>query len=83
MTHAMTVRLDQSTDHQLAELAEEYPSRSAAVADAIHLAWHRMQEDRLDAAYAAAVAEDPTYPYESADERAALRARRNRRQRGE
>lgn len=83
MTHAMTVRLDSETEHQLAELAEQQPSRSAAVSDAIRQAWQRLQDDRLDAAYAAAVAENPQYPYDSAEERAALRARRDRRQTGE
>ncbi len=38
------------------------------------------QDDHLDAAYAAAVADNPNYPYEDAAERAAARARRNRRQ---
>lgn len=83
MTHAMTVRLDPATEQQLAELAERQPSRSAAVTDAIRLAWQRLQEDRLDAAYASVVAEDPHYPYESAAERQTMRARRNRRQSGE
>lgn len=82
MTHAMTVRLDPDTEQQLAELAELQPSRSAAVTDAIRQAWQRLQEDRLDAAYATAVAENPHYPYESAAEREAMRARRNRRQSG-
>lgn len=78
----MTVRLDPDTEQQLAELAELQPSRSAAVTDAIRQAWQRLQEDRLDAAYATAVAENPHYPYESAGEREAMRARRNRRQSG-
>lgn len=83
MTHAMTVRLDPDTEQQLAELAERQPSRSAAVTDAIRQAWQRLQEDRLDAAYATVVAENPYYPYESAQEREAMRTRRNRRQNGE
>lgn len=83
MTHAMTVRLDSDTEQQLAELAEQQPSRSAAVTDAIRQAWQRLQEERLDAAYATAVAENPHYPYESVEERAAMRARRNRRQSSE
>lgn len=80
MTHAMTVRLDEETERQLVELAASYPSRSAAVLDAIHAAWRRHREDRLDAAYAAVVAENPAYPYEDAAERDAIRARRDRRQ---
>lgn len=80
MTNVMTVRLDDDTARQLAELAERYRSRSAAVQDAIHRAWRQLQEEKLDAGYAAAVAENPHYPYESAEEAAALRARRRARQ---
>jgi predicted transcriptional regulator len=80
MTNAMTVRLDDETARQLAELAERYRSRSAAVQDAIHRAWQQLQDDKLDAGYAAAVAGNPHYPYESAEEAAALRARRRARQ---
>jgi hypothetical protein len=50
------------------------------VVSAIREAWARLQEDKLQAAYEAAVAETATYPYENDDERAALRARRNARQ---
>ncbi len=80
MTSAMTVRLDEETARQLAELAEHYRSRSAAVQDAIHRAWRQLQDEKLEAGYAAAVAENPHYPYESAEEIAALRARRRARQ---
>jgi predicted transcriptional regulator len=80
MTNAMTVRLDDETARQLAELAERYRSRSAAVQDAIHRAWQQLQDEKLDAGYAAAVADNPHYPYESAEEAAALRARRRARQ---
>lgn len=83
MTHAMTVRLDPDTEQQLADLAAHAASRSAAVTAAIRQAWQRLQADQLDTAYAAAVAENPHYPYESAEQRDALRARRNRRQGGE
>jgi len=76
----MTVRLDEETARQLAELAEHYRSRSAAVQDAIHRAWRQLQDEKLEAGYAAAVAENPHYPYESAEETAALRARRRARQ---
>jgi predicted transcriptional regulator len=76
----MTVRLDEETARELAELAERYRSRSAAVQDAIHRAWQQLQADKLDAGYAAAVAENPHYPYESAEEADALRARRRARQ---
>jgi Arc/MetJ-type ribon-helix-helix transcriptional regulator len=80
MTSAMTVRLDDETSRELAELAERHPSRSAAVQAAIHQAWQRLQEEKLQAGYAAAVAENPYYPYESAEEAALLRARRQARQ---
>ncbi|GAB2763068.1 hypothetical protein GCM10027174_44690 [Salinifilum aidingensis] len=39
------------------------------------------QDDYLDAAYVAAVVDNPHYPYEDAAERTVARARRNRRQR--
>ena len=80
MTHAMTVRLDDQTFQQLKDLEEASPSRSAAVVAAIHEAWDRLQEEKLETAYATAVAESPSYPYENEEERAALRARRNARQ---
>jgi len=80
MTSAMTVRLDDEISRELAELAERHPSRSAAVQAAIHQAWQQLQEEKLQAGYAAAVAENPQYPYESAEEAAALRARRRARQ---
>jgi predicted transcriptional regulator len=76
----MTVRLDDEAARQLAELAEHHRSRSAAVQDAIHQAWQQLQAEKLDAGYAAAVAENPHYPYESAEEAATLRARRRARQ---
>lgn len=76
----MTVRLDDEVSRELTELAEHHPSRSAAVQAAIHQAWKQLQEEKLQAGYAAAVAENPHYPYESAEEAAALRARRRARQ---
>ncbi|WP_020501165.1 hypothetical protein [Sciscionella marina] len=76
----MTVRLDDETQQKLAELAEQQPSTSAAVKDAIHEAWQHLQETKLDTAYAAAVADNPAFPYESETERETLRARRNRRE---
>ena len=79
MTTALTVRLDEQSAQQLAELAEHHRSRYAAVQDAIHLAWQHLQADKLEAAYAAAVADNPHYPYESAEEAATLRARRRSR----
>jgi predicted transcriptional regulator len=80
MTNAMTVRLDEQTSRELAELAGHYRSRSAAIQDAIHSAWQRLQADKLEAGYAAAVADNPHYPFESAEEAAVLRTRRRARQ---
>lgn len=79
MTRAMTVRLDEETDRMLDELTAGRRSRSAAVQDAIRQAWDRLQEDRLAAAYEAAIADNPHYPYESAQEAQVMRARRRRR----
>jgi Arc/MetJ-type ribon-helix-helix transcriptional regulator len=76
MTTAMTVRLGEETARELDELAQRYRSRSAAVQDAIHQAWAQLQDEKLEAGYAAAAAENPDYPYESAEEAAVLRARR-------
>ncbi|MBN9610216.1 MAG: antitoxin [Actinobacteria bacterium 69-20] len=75
----MTVRLDDETARQLGELAERYPSRSAAVQSAIRQAWEQLQTDKLDTGYAAAMAENPSYPYESDEEKTVLRARRRSR----
>ncbi|GEM_PF-1669617 len=69
----------EETARELAELAERYRSRSAAIQDAIHRAWRQLQADKLEAGYAAAVAENPHYPYDSAEEAAVLRARRRAR----
>ncbi|MEG8181761.1 antitoxin [Nocardia terpenica] len=81
MTHAMTVRLDDETFQQLKDLeAAGAASRSAAVVEAIREAWQHLQEQRLLDAYQAAVEESPSYPYETDEERSALRERRNRRQ---
>ncbi|MGQ0466416.1 MAG: antitoxin [Sporichthyaceae bacterium] len=75
----MTVRLDADTDRMLDELSVGQRSRSAAVQDAIRQAWDRLQEEKLATAYRGAVADNPHYPYESAEEAASLRARRRRR----
>jgi Arc/MetJ-type ribon-helix-helix transcriptional regulator len=76
MTSAMTVRLGEETARELDELAQRHRSRSAAVQDAIHQAWAQLQEEKLEAGYAAAAAENPDYPYESPEEAAVLRTRR-------
>lgn len=81
MTHAMTVRLDDTTKHKLNDLARRTSqSMSGAVKDAIAQAWELSQQEALDSAYAAAVADNPHYPYDSPEEAATLRQRRNRRQ---
>jgi predicted transcriptional regulator len=78
MTHAMTVRLDDETEAKLSDLAAHFPSRSAAVQTAIRQAWITMQEERLGRGYADVVAENPHYPFESAEEATAFRRRRRR-----
>jgi Arc/MetJ-type ribon-helix-helix transcriptional regulator len=80
MTSAMTVRLDDDTARELAELAERYRSRSAAVHHAIHRAWQLLQDEKLAAGYETALAENPYYPFESAEEAAVLRTRRRARE---
>lgn len=77
---AMTVRLNDELIRQLDELAAHYPSRSAAVVAAIQAAWERLREERLAEGYVTAHAENPFYPYESAEEAAALRGRRRGRE---
>jgi Arc/MetJ-type ribon-helix-helix transcriptional regulator len=72
----MTVRLGEDTTRELDELAQRYRSRSAAVQDAIHQAWTQLQDEKLATGYAAATADNPDYPYESAEEAAVLRTRR-------
>jgi antitoxin MazE4 len=74
------LRLDEQTHKRLQEIVGRYRSNNAAIIDAINRLWEAVQEEELDAGYAAAVQENPTYPYESEDERAAARARRNARQ---
>jgi antitoxin MazE4 len=80
MSFAMTVRLDDETARQLAELAAGKPSRAAAVTAAIREAWQHLQERKLEQAYVAVIAECPDYPFESSEERVAIRTRRNTRQ---
>ena len=88
MTDVVSYKYDKRDDsparrgdiRELAELAGHYPSRSAAIQDAIHSAWRQLQADKLEAGYAAAVADNPHYPYESGEEAAVLRTRRRARQ---
>ncbi|ULE31061.1 antitoxin [Mycobacterium sp. IDR2000157661] len=80
--YSTRLRLDASTHQRLQDIVGKghYRSSNAAIVDAINRLWDHVCEQELDAAYAAAVAENPSYPYESVAERAAARARRNRRQ---
>jgi len=76
MTHAMSVRLDDETAQQLADLASAgHTSKAAALQDAVHVAWRELQYKRLEEGYAAIAAENPHYPFESAED-AAIRKRR-------
>lgn len=82
-SHAMTLRFNDETRQRLEEIVTgRYRSANAAIVDAINRLWDAVHADELDAAYAAAVADNPAYPYESEEERQAARSRRNVRQRG-
>jgi Arc/MetJ-type ribon-helix-helix transcriptional regulator len=79
--HSTRLRLDAQTHQRLHEVVQgRYRSNNAAIVDAINRLWHELREQELDADYAAAVADNPAYPYESEDERVAARVRRNSRQ---
>jgi hypothetical protein len=79
--YSTRLRLDPQTRERLREIVEgRYRSNNAAIVDAINRLWETLHEQDLDARYAAAVADNPAYPYESEDERAAARTRRNARQ---
>lgn len=80
--YSTRLRLDEPTRQRLDEVVASghYRSNNAAIVDAINRLWEQVREDSLDAAYAAAVEENPTYPYESEAERDAARRRRNTRQ---
>jgi predicted transcriptional regulator len=58
MVYAMTLRLDDESARQLAELAEGRPSRSAAIVEAIHMAYRSHREQQLRAE-AEALVNDP------------------------
>ncbi|MGH3561248.1 MAG: antitoxin [Mycobacterium sp.] len=79
--HSMTLRLDASTHDRLRQITEgRFRSNNAAIIEAINKLWQTLQDQELEAAYAAAVSDNPSYPYESAEERTASRSRRNARQ---
>ena len=80
--YSTRLRLDEPTRQRLEDVvaAGHYRSGNAAIVDAINRLWEALREEDLDAAYAAAVEENPNYPYESDAERATARRRRNARQ---
>jgi predicted transcriptional regulator len=79
--YSTRLRLDDQTRERLREIvAGRYRSNNAAIVDAINRLWQSLREQELDAGYAAAVKDNPFYPYESEAERTAARARRNVRQ---
>jgi len=79
----MTVRFDDETRQRLQDIVKGgYRSANAAIVDAINKRWETLYDEQLDAGYAAAVQDNPAYPYDSEAERSAARARRNARQNG-
>lgn len=66
MAYAMTLRLDDESARELSELAVGQPSKAAAIAQAIHLAYRRHREQQLRAE-AELLVNDP-------DDRAEIRA---------
>jgi hypothetical protein len=77
----MTVRLDEETRQRLQDIVKGgYRSANAAIVDVINKRWQALRDEQLDTAYAAAVHDNPAYPYDSEAERSAARARRNARQ---
>jgi hypothetical protein len=80
--YSTRLRLDGLTRQRLEDVISvgHYRSGNAAIVDAINRLWEALREEVLDAAYAAAVEENPHYPYESETERATARTRRNARQ---
>lgn len=82
MTHAMSVRLDDETASQLDDLVSAgRTSKAAALQEAVHIAWRELQYRRLEEGYAAVAAENPHYPFESAEDAAIRRKRRVERER--
>jgi len=80
--YSTRLRLDEPTRQRLQDViaAGHYRSGNAAIIDAINRLWELLRDEALDAAYAAAVEDNPSYPYESDAERVAARSRRNARQ---
>lgn len=81
--YSIRLRLDEQTRQRLHEIVNgRYRSANAAIVDAINKQWEALASEQLDDAYAAAVNENPAYPYESQAQRQAARVRRNARQKG-
>lgn len=81
MTHTMSVRLDDETAGQLDDLVSAgQTSKAAALQEAVHIAWRELQYRRLEEGYAAIAAENPYYPFESAEDAAIRRKRRAERE---
>jgi Arc/MetJ-type ribon-helix-helix transcriptional regulator len=59
--------------------AGHYHSGNAAIVAAINRLWEVLREEALDAAYAAVVEANPSYPYESDAEHAVAHRRRHAR----
>jgi Arc/MetJ-type ribon-helix-helix transcriptional regulator len=79
--YSTRLRLDAQTQERLREVvAGRYRSNNAAIVDAINRLWRAVRDEELDAGYAAAVRDNPDYPYESEAERATARRRRDARQ---
>jgi predicted transcriptional regulator len=82
MTHTMSVRLDDETASQLDDLVNAgQTSKAAALQEAVHIAWRELQYRQLEEGYAAVAAENPNYPFESAEDAAIRRKRRAERER--
>jgi predicted transcriptional regulator len=79
--YSTRLRLDAQTQERLREVVRgRYRSNNAAIVDAINRLWRAVRDEELDAGYAAAVRDNPAYPYESEAERSTGRARRDARQ---
>lgn len=82
MTYTMSVRFDDGTASQLEDLASAgNTSKTSALEEAVRIAWRELQYRRLEEGYAAIAAENPHYPFESAEDSAIRRKRRAERER--
>jgi predicted transcriptional regulator len=82
MTYTISVRMDDQTASQLADLASAgHTSKAAAVHDAVRLAWRELQYRRLEEGYDSVAADNPHYPFESSQDATIRKARRAERDR--